>query len=279
MNSIKLVALDLDGTLFNNNGIITEETKAQIRRVTEKGVHVVISTGRPFNGVPFDQIKDTGIDYAIATNGSAIYQISTRKCIYEDTMDFSVVGPILEYLLSKEIHIDTYIGGEGFTPFRCRENIDRLSVHDSLKKYILATRTPVDNLYSYVRDCGGKVQKMTLNFYPQPDGTRLHREEVRKFLESNPNIEVVCGGFNNLEFSRIGVNKGEGLKHLAAILNIPLSETMAIGDSGNDYIIMKTAGIGVAMANASDDILEIADYVTTSNEEDGVGKAIEHFIP
>ncbi|MGN1154569.1 MAG: Cof-type HAD-IIB family hydrolase [Agathobacter sp.] len=279
MTDIKLVALDLDGTLFNSKGIITEKTRQEIKRIADRGVHVVISTGRPYNGVPFEQIKGLGIDYAITTNGAAIYQISTNKCIYENCMDFDIIGPIIEFLVSREIHIDTYIDGEGYTPVRCRENLFRLPLADSMKKYILATRTPVENLYEYVRDCGKKVQKMTLNFYPQPDGTRLYREEVRIFLESNPAIETVCGGFCNLEFSKAGVNKGEGLLHLAELLGVPADATMAIGDSGNDYSIVKAAAIGVAMDNASDDIKEISDFITTSNEEDGVGVALAHFIP
>lgn len=279
MTDIKLVALDLDGTLFNSKGEITEKTKQEIKRITDAGVHVVISTGRPYNGVPFEQIAGTGIDYAITTNGAAIYQISTNTCIYESCMDFSITGPILEYLLRKEIHIDAYIDGEGYTPIRCRENLDRLPFKPSMKKYIRATRTPVEDLYAYVRDCGKNVQKMTLNFYPQPDGTRLHREEVRIFLETNPAIEAVCGGFCNLEFSKAGVNKGEGLKHLAEQLDVSTNQTMAIGDSGNDLAILEAAGLGVAMENASDDIKAVAEYITTSNEEDGVAFAIAHFIP
>lgn len=278
MKPVKLVALDLDGTLFNSDGRITDMTKNELKRIHKLGVHTVISTGRPFNGVPFDQIQDTGIEYAITTNGAAIYRIDTKECIYENTMDFDVIGPILEFLLSKEIHIDLYMNGVGFTPIRCRENLYRLPLEGAMKDYIRATRTPLEDLYGYVRDCGEKVQKLTLNFYPQPDGTRLHREEVRSYLESIPEIEVVCGGFSNLEFSKKGVTKGEGLKHLSKLLDVPMEQTMAIGDSGNDYSIINAAGIGVAMENASDDIKEISDYITTSNEEDGVGIAIRHFI-
>lgn len=279
MTAIKLVALDLDGTLFNSKGEITENTKQEIKRITDAGVHVVLSTGRPYNGVPFEQIEGTGIDYAITTNGAAIYRISTNQCIYANCMDFSITGPILEYLLSKEIHIDVYIDGEGFTPIRCRENLDLLPFKPAMKKYIRATRTPVEDIYSYVRDCGKDVQKMTLNFYPQPDGTRLHREEVRIFLENNPAIEAVCGGFCNLEFSKAGINKGEGLRHLSQLLGLTTEQTMAIGDSGNDLAILEAAGIGVAMENASDDIKAVSDYITTSNDEDGVAVALARFIP
>ena len=194
-------------------------------------------------------------------------------------MTFETYAPILEYILSREIHIDLYIDGVGFTPVRCRENIGRIDVPESLRKYMIATRTPIEDLYGYVKDRGEKVQKINLNFYPQPDGSLLHREEVLRFLKSNPNVTVVGGGFNNFEIQNAGVTKIEGLRELAKLLNVPIEQTMAIGDSENDYSMINAAGIGVAMANASEDILAIADYITTSNTEDGVGEAIKHFIP
>lgn len=276
---IKLIALDLDGTLFNSQGIITEDTKKEIKRVTDLAVHVVISTGRPFDGIPFEQIKGLGIQYAITTNGSAIYQIPDHKCIYEDCMDYAFVAPILTHLLEKEIHIDLYIDGHGFSPTRCIENLSKLNVPESVKEYILATRTPVDDLLSYVRDCGEKIQKLTLNFYPQPDGTPMHREELRLFLNSIPEIECVCGGYNNLEFTKTGTTKGKSLSNLVQILGLAPEESMAVGDSENDISILKTAGIGVVMGNANAEIKNFADYITTSNDEDGVAKAIAHFIP
>ncbi len=278
MKPIQLIAMDLDGTLFNPDGIITEKTKEELKRVGTMGVHTVISTGRPFNGLPFEQIKDTQIEYAITTNGTSIYRIENKECLYENAMTFDVYGPILEYILSKEIHIDLYIDGVGFTPVRCRENIGRIDVPESLRKYMIATRTPVEDLYGYVKDRGEKVQKINLNFYPQPDGSLLYREEVLRFLKANPDITVVGGGFNNFEIQNAGATKSEGLRELTKLLNVPMEQTMAIGDSENDYSMINAAGIGVAMANASKDILAIADYITTSNEEDGVGEAIKHFV-
>jgi len=279
MKPIKLIAMDLDGTLFDPNGIITEKTKEELKRVGAMGVHTVISTGRPFNGLPFNQITDTAIAYAITTNGAAIYRIADQKCLYDNSMPLETYLPILEYILSREIHIDIYIDGKGYTPIRCRENIGRLDVPESLRKYMISTRTPVEDLLEYVKDCGGKIQKINLNFYPQPDGSLLHREDTLRFLKSNPDITVVGGGFRNFEIGKAGVTKIEGIRELCKLLNVPMEQTMAIGDSENDYSMINAAGIGVAMANASEDILAIADYITTSNTEDGVGEAIKHFIP
>ena len=278
MKDIKLVALDLDGTLFDNSSRISERNLTAIRSITDKGIHVVISTGRPFEGIPFDQIKGTGINYAITANGSGIYEIFTGKCLYENAMDEELVTPILNFLLTRDIHMDAFIGGKGYTPIQCVETAQKLTVPSSIKNYIITTRTRLDNILQFIHENQLKVQKMTLNFYPAADGTLIDRETVRKFLVSNPSITTVCGGYNNLEFTRADANKGVGLRKLAEILGVNPDATMAIGDTENDLAIIEAAGIGVAMGNATDAVKARADYVTTTNTKDGVAAAIEHFI-
>ena len=278
MKDIKLVALDLDGTLFDNSSRISKRNLTAIRSITDKGIHVVISTGRPFEGIPFDQIKGTGINYAITANGSGIYEISTGKCLYENAMDEELVTPILNFLLTRDIHMDAFIGGKGYTPVQCVETAQKLTVPSSIKNYIITTRTRLDNILQFIHENQLKVQKMTLNFYPAADGTLIDRETVRKFLVSNPSITTVCGGYNNLEFTRADANKGIGLRKLAEILGVNPDATMAIGDTENDLAIIEAAGIGVAMGNATDAVKARADYVTTTNTKDGVAAAIEHFI-
>lgn len=278
MKDIKLVALDLDGTLFDNSSRISKRNLTAIRSITDKGIHVVISTGRPFEGIPFDQIKGTGINYAITANGSGIYEISTGKCLYENAMDEELVTPILNFLLTRDIHMDAFIGGKGYTPIQCVETAQKLTVPSSIKNYIITTRTRLDNILQFIHENQLKVQKMTLNFYPAADGTLIDRETVRKFLVSNPSITTVCGGYNNLEFTRADANKGVGLRKLAEILGVNPDATMAIGDTENDLAIIEAAGIGVAMGNATDAVKARADYVTTTNTKDGVAAALEHFI-
>ncbi|MCH5332559.1 MAG: HAD family phosphatase [Agathobacter sp.] len=276
---MKLAALDLDGTLFNNNSQISEGNLSAIRRITEAGVHAVISTGRPFAGIPFAQLKNTGIDYAITTNGAAIYRISTGECLCEEPLDDETVFPILDFLLSKDIHMDAFIGGKGYSPRQCLTVGKRLNVPDELKKYIVETRIRVDDLPGFIREKQLRVQKMTLNFYQDTDGNYVDREEVRQFLEGNPAISCVCGGFHNLEFTRADVNKGRGLHTLSRILGIDPADTMAIGDTENDIAVLKAAGIAVAMGNATDAVKAQADYITDTNERDGVARALMHFLP
>lgn len=277
MNAIKLIALDLDGTLFNNQSQISAHNIDTIKKANEAGATVVISTGRPYSGLPFEQLKGSGIRFAITTNGSAIYEIESGKCLFEEAMDEEIILPILDFLLTKDIHMDAFIGGKGYTPVQCVAAGQKLANPPALKHYILNTRVRVDNLPLFIHENQLKVQKMTLNFYPEGDIFK-DREEVRKYLESNPAVTTVSGGYNNLEFTRADVNKGVGLQKMAQLLDIPVAQTMAVGDTENDLAIIRAAGVGVAMGNATAAVKSAADYITTSNDKDGVAAAIAHFL-
>ena len=277
MNAVKLIALDLDGTLFNSQSQISAHNIDTIKKANEAGATVVISTGRPYSGLPFEQLKGSGIRFAITTNGSAIYEIESGKCLFEEAMDEEIILPILDFLLTKDIHMDAFIGGKGYTPVQCVAAGQKLANPPALKHYILNTRVRVDNLPLFIHENHLKVQKMTLNFYPE-GGIFKDREEVRKYLESNPAVTTVSGGYNNLEFTRADVNKGVGLQKMAQLLDIPVAQTMAVGDTENDLAIIRAAGFGVAMGNATAAVKSAADYITTSNDEDGVATAIAHFL-
>lgn len=277
MNAVKLIALDLDGTLFNSQSQISAHNIDTIKKANEAGATVVISTGRPYSGLPFEQLKGSGIRFAITTNGSAIYEIESGKCLFEEAMDEEIILPILDFLLTKDIHMDAFIGGKGYTPVQCVAAGQKLANPPALKHYILNTRVRVDNLPLFIHENHLKVQKMTLNFYPE-GGIFKDREEVRKYLESNPAVTTVSGGYNNLEFTRTDVNKGVGLQKMAQLLDIPVAQTMAVGDTENDLAIIRAAGVGVAMGNATAAVKSAADYITTSNDEDGVATAIAHFL-
>ena len=129
-----------------------------------------------------------------------------------------------------------------------------------------------------MRENNYHMQKMTINFPKDVDDNYYCRDEVFEHLKKIPEITLVSGGYGNLEFTKAGVDKGVALHKLAQILNIAADETMAVGDTENDMAIVKAAHIGVAMGNATDELKAQADYVTDTNENDGVAKAIRHFM-
>lgn len=274
----KLIAIDIDGTLFNNHSEITPRTQEAIRTCIEKGVEIVISTGRPYAGLPVDILANLGVRYAITANGAAIYEIPSKTCLYENCMDWEIPYEILSQLEGKELHLDAFINGDGYSQTDCAKRLHRLDMPESNKKYIRATRTFTEHLASYIKEQKPNIQKMLINFYPLPDGSFGHRDEVEKLLSTYSEITFLCGGYHNFEFTKTGTTKGSGLLFLCKHLDISPAETMAIGDSENDLDIMNTAAIGVAMGNAHAEVKEIADYVTLSNEEDGVAHALEHFV-
>ena len=262
---MKLIALDLDGTLFNNKSQISRENIKAIKEATAAGINVVISTGRPFGGLPFEAIKDTGIRYAITANGSAIYEIDTKKCLYENCLSDETAFSIIDYLMTKRVHMDAFINGCGYSPYKCLEDAKDLKMPPSIKEYIMTTRKRVNDITEMMRE-----NNVDDNYYC--------RDEVFEHLKKIPEITLVSGGYGNLEFTKAGVDKGVALHKLAQILNIAADETMAVGDTENDMAIVKAAHIGVAMGNATDELKAQADYVTDTNENDGVAKAIRHFM-
>ena len=99
--TIKLLALDVDGTLFDDNGKISQASIDAMNQAKEAGIEVVPTSGRDYDGIPWDQLKNVDINYVITTNGSAVYEAKTKKCLYEKYLDSGKMIPIFEYLLKR----------------------------------------------------------------------------------------------------------------------------------------------------------------------------------
>lgn len=275
---IQLIALDLDGTLFNKEKKITERNKAAIRKAITMGVEPVISSGRPYVGLPVEEMRSMGIRYAITANGAAVYKVPERELLYENCMDYAIVAELVERFRDKEVYYDVFIDGDVYACEDKKYLIDELAMSSPMKTYIKTTRIFKRDFIAYLNDTKRKVQKITIDFCENEDGSLKCHAEIEAIMKEYPNLAVVSGGSNNLEITRIDCTKGRGLQALAKYLEIPIAATLACGDSGNDADILQTAGIGVAMANSEPQVLEIADYVTRSNEEDGVAYAIEKYV-
>lgn len=276
--NIRLIALDLDGTLYNSDGQISIKNRDTLKRAIANGITVIIATGRPFVGLPVDVLKEIGIEYAITANGAGIYRIDDRHNLFEDTISPADGAALLRRLYQYPIHLDAFINGNAYTQTSTRSLIDKLQVPPALRTYIRDSRIVVDDLPEYVLENGFSIQKLTLNFIPDSNGVLTAREDIRTLLQTCPEFHCVSGGYCNLEVNKSGVSKAKGLHFLCETLGIPLTQTLACGDSENDYAIITEAGIGVAMANAEQLLLDAADYVSCSNNEDGVACAVEHFL-
>lgn len=278
MEKVKLIALDMDGTLFNRQNEISDKDKETLKRATEAGVAIAVATGRAYSELPIEMLYEVGIHYAITGNGSAVYRLPEKECIFSDCLDTEVVCSILRELKELDIYYDVYIDGLVYCPKSVCHNIRKMDMPESLHEHIERTRIVVDDLEAFIRSCGKPVEKTTLNFAYLEDGTCLGKAESAAILDGYPQIEYLSGGFHNWEFTRAGVNKGTGLGFLATQIGVPIEFTMACGDSENDLSMLRAANVAVAMENAKEAVKKEAAYITLSNDESGVAHAIEHFV-
>ena len=275
---IKMIAVDLDGTLFTSSKEILPETLSALERASAMGIEIVPATGRPFHGVSEKVTELEFVNYILTCNGAAIYNRRTGECLYEQPMSWEKGAEILTALKGLNISIDAFINGYSYKERSQINFIDSLALSQVMKDYIKKTRLYVDDLIEFVSSEKYSVQKITLNFAKNPDGTSLDRDETKARLDKISDIAVVSGGDNNLEITESTINKGISLVNFGKRLGIDRSQIMAFGDSGNDLEMLKAAGFGVAMGNSEKAVHDIADYVTLSNNDNGIGDAIEKLI-
>ena len=274
----KLLALDMDGTLLDTHGHIAQSSRDAIRAAQAAGVEVVLATGRDYNGILWEELAGVTIDYVVTNNGSAVYRVRDRKCLYEHCLDNVQMVPVFRYLLEKGVYIDVFIDGRDYAPPETMSLAEKLDLPDYVLRVLLANRTPLPYLVEQLEADALHLQKTTLNFWKEPDGTYHNRSEVLAYLKQVPGIVLVDGGFANLEFTAEGVSKATGLQFLTKYLGLTLAQTMAIGDSENDAEMLRAAGLGVAMGNAYPQVKALADAVTDDNESDGVARAIQAYL-
>ena len=264
----KLIAIDMDGTLLREDKSVSERTKNAIKLAKEKGVYVVIATGRPIDGVSryleeLDMLGEN--DYVLSYNGGLVLKTKSREVVSKTVL----TGSDLHYLhnLSKELGVNIHPFSEVhglITP--------KNSKYTEVEANINGIRITIND-YSDIEDDHSIIKVMMID---EPEVLQKAIDNLPK--EVYEKYTVVRSAPFFLEFLNKKVNKGTGVELLAKHLNIKQEEIMTFGDAGNDLDMIVYAGMGVAMANAFDEVKEAANYITDSNENDGVAKAIEKFV-
>lgn len=274
---IKLVAFDLDGTLLQPDGSISEEDRQALKEAAAKGVELVVSTGRPYAGVP-KVVEDLGFHYAITTNGAAVYTYPGKELVYENCLDRETALAMISTMRDLPVYPDSFVDGNGWGYAEKKAMIDNLELPLGIRTYMKKTRLFKEDVVKTIVKENKNVQKITVDFILDEEGNPKDYEKVKQLFLDCPLVDMVSGGVLNLEVTKKGVNKGVALQMLAEKLGIGIEETMAIGDSENDWTIVDAAGIGVCMENGEDIVKEKADYITKSNIESGVSVALRKFV-
>lgn len=268
---IKMIGFDLDGTLLTTDKRVTRYTRQVLEGAIEKGVIVLAVTGRPLRGVPEEILGFQGMKYLITSNGARV--LENGETIKEDLLPVEKARKILDIFEDYDTLQDIYYDGQGYMPREFIENVADYVTSSETARYIATTRIPVDDLRAKLDAENRSLDKIQALFKNGGE-----KQEAWKRILALGELEVTGALGTNIEVNADGVHKGAALCWLAKKLGIVRKEVMAFGDGSNDLKMIKEAGIGVAMANAIPEVLEAADIVAASNDEEGVAKVIEQFL-
>ena len=271
--SIKLIALDLDGTTLNSAKHISERTRKALEAAAEKGVHIVVATGRPFAALPKDVFDIHAIRYMLTSNGAAITDLEKNEIFYENCLDTGTVEAAVEMLKDTDYILEGFIGGKAYIEKEYYDHVKKTgrSVRDV--NYILDTRNPIEDLCGFLLEHREHVENINVNFEDVSC-----KPALREMLLTLPNATITTSFKNNMEIGGPTTSKAEALRQLGRLLGVHKDEMLAAGDSPNDMAMLKEAGIAVVMGNGEEEVKAVADYITSDNDHDGVGEAVEKFV-
>lgn len=265
--SIKLVAIDLDGTLLRSDRTISKENKQAILAAKEAGVKVVLTTGRPLKATEHYleecQLMEPG-DYCITYNGGLIQKTDTGEVLRKTIMSHDDVLEVHQLLEKLNLPMSA-VGMDSIyetphpegKPSLYREIQPLLDIKEDVEPNDIPDIAKVVSSRS-VEEIDGAISNIPSHFY-----------DKYTIVKSQPTL---------VEFMTKGVHKANGLRMMSELLDITQDEMMAIGDMENDATMIEYAGMGVAMGNADERIKELSQYVTKSNDDHGVAHAITKFV-
>lgn len=266
MNNIKMLVLDIDGTIFRKDYTASEKVKRTLKNLVDEGIKVVLATGRMYTATKFIA-QELGLNTPVVSYQGGLIRnfLNNDEILYEKTMDTTLSRIIINELKKKNIYFNLYID-------------DVLMVEkDSqiIKDYVDARNIEykiIGNCEDY--DLTGLNKILAID----PDTKlieSLQKEMAEKYGEK---LYIIRSTPIFCEFSHAEATKGNAIRHLANMWGIKKEEIMACGDQDNDIEMFLAAGVKVAMGNATDSLKEIADYVTETVDNDGVVCAVAKFI-
>jgi len=264
----KLIAMDLDGTLSNDQKIITEKTKVALMTAQNAGIRLALASARPSPGLFRERdvlrLQDhQGI--LMSYNGGRIVDAATGKVLFETSMDLDETKAVLRQLEKLPV---TPILDDGVQFYVTDKNGYKVDYECRNNNMVCSE---VGNLADFLPFAPVKILMSV-----QPEALKEVQREIAAFLPES--LTVVQTAPFYLEVIPKIINKGQGIRDICQVLGITPAEVIAFGDAENDIPMLKAAGMGVAMGNATEAVKQAADMVTLTNNEDGIAAALEKLI-
>ena len=273
MPDIRLITLDLDGTLLNSKKELSPENAAALQWAADQGIEIVPTTGRFFGGMPEVIRSLPYLHYAITINGAQVYDVRNDTGIAKAEIPVERAVALMTYLDQFPVIYDCFMDNWGWMTRSLQEQADDFAPNEHYAKMLKELRTPVEELKAFLTERGHDIQKS--QFFAKD--LELRARMMKEIPELFPELIVSSAVVNNVEINDKNAHKGNAIRQLAAHLGLDMSQVLAFGDGSNDITMLQEAGIGVCMENGLDSVKAVSDYITDSCDEDGVAKAIYHF--
>ena len=270
---IKVVAIDLDGTLLNKQNAVTPENVEAIRLAKEKGIEVVPSTGRLLCESRFALEAIGGCNYSLHCNGSIIWDHRANKPVYLSAFDKQLAREAVRRLEKYNVLYQVYVDDASCCPKRFYKDFNEEIFNAVYVQMFRDTQLWMEDVEAEIEQNDYKSIKY---YVPNKDHELLER--IKEEMIALPGVDSTYSSYYSLEVFQAGMDKRNGLSKLLEHLGYGFENLMMIGDSENDLRAIQAAGIGVAMENALDFIKEKADYVTLDRNNSGVAHAIHKFL-
>lgn len=262
---IKLLATDLDGTLLRGGKPVSAGNIAAAQAAAKAGTIVTIATGRMYRAA-LPVAEALGLDVPIITYNGALIKSTSGKVYYEQHLDEEICRRITDFAAARGWYLQTYSGDELYYS----------DYGEFSRRYEHSQKVIGEDIgYEGMRNKVSKMYKMLI-ITPDPAVTKDWMAQLT--AEFGDSVTLTQSSADFIEIISPGVSKASALVKLAEILDIDISETMAIGDANNDLPMLKAAGFSVAMGNATDDVKAIANAVTGNCDDDGWAQAIEQYV-
>lgn len=273
MPDIRLITLDLDGTLLNSKKELSPENAAALQWAADQGIEIVPTTGRFYGGMP-EVIRNLPyLHYAITINGAQVYDVLNDVGIAKAEIPVQRAVELMAWLDQFPVIYDCFMDNWGWMTRSLQEKADEFAPNEHYAKMLKELRTPVDELKVFLTERGHDIQKSQFFAKDMDLRARLMEEIPQRF----PGLIVSSAVVNNVEINDRNAHKGNAIRQLAQHLGLEMRQVLAFGDGSNDITMLQEAGIGVCMENGLDSVKAVADYITDSCDKDGVAKAIYRF--
>lgn len=265
MPAIKMITIDLDGTLLRSDGSVSDRTVRTLQAARDKGVVVAIATGRMYQTArPYGERLGLGDSPLLLFAGGLIETLESKKILFQQVIPREWAQELADLARRRGWQLQTYI-----------DDVLRAARDDEwIRDYERITHSKAcicgDDFYHVQGDCNKLLSR------GGHDDLVARKALIEKTFPGRFNVLFSAPTF--LEIMPQGVDKGEGIRRLGELYGLGTDEIMALGDSQNDLDMLKAAGFPVAMANAAEEVKAAAAYVTASNDDDGVAAAVEKFV-